>query len=424
MIAAVGQLATQAAQEIIKRIFKGPASGISGRDITIVRQVIIGGTGDVRIGSRGATVRNNEEMMRQVAQRCIELLAALDGVEITLTVAPDGTRMLSVRRASSSVREDALLRALGQASRTLEPRPAAVVPITAPVAASSLARGHLELFVLATGSRLRHRWYWPEPNWSAWHDMSLPAGSATAIAAGSMGENHQEVAVAVGDTVHHRWWKRQESDWSDWHAMPSLDEPVADLAFSSAGVGHLELYAATRSGALHHRWYWKGWSDWHAMPLPGGEPVTGIAAGSYADGHQELFAIVGGEIQHRWYWADTNWSPWHQQAPVGIRATDIAVSSLKEGHIEVFALNDGGRIRHRWYWSHRGWSGWQDFSCPIGSRLTAIAAASNGPRHQEIYGLTESGKVANTWGHLHDDGKPDRDSWSGWAEWHYTHRVG
>ena len=54
MIAAVGQLATQAAQEIIKRIFKGPASGISGRDITIVRQVIIGGTGDVRIGSRGA----------------------------------------------------------------------------------------------------------------------------------------------------------------------------------------------------------------------------------------------------------------------------------------------------------------------------------------------------------------------------------
>ena len=71
--------------------------------------------------------------------------------------------------------------------------------------------------------------------------------------------------------------------------------------------------------------------------------MTGIAASSYADGHQELFAIVGGEIRHRWYWADTNWSPWHQQAPVGTRATDIAVSSLREGHIEVFALNDDGR---------------------------------------------------------------------------------
>ncbi len=121
--------------------------------------------------------------------------------------------------------------------------------------------GPCEAWTACVPCRLRHRWYWPEPNWSAWHDMSLPPGSATAIAAGSMGENHQEVAVAVGDTVHHRWWKRQESDWSDWHAMP----------------------------------------------LPGSEPVTGIAAGSYADGHQELFAIVGGEIRHRWYWADTNW---------------------------------------------------------------------------------------------------------------------
>jgi hypothetical protein len=144
MIAAVGQLATQAAQEIIKRIFKGPDSGISGRGITIVRQAVIGGTGDVRIGPRGTAVGDSEEMMRLVAQRCIELLAALDGVEITLAAAPDGTRTLSVRRTSGSVREEALLRALGQAGGTPEPRHA-VVPITAPVAASSLARGHLEL---------------------------------------------------------------------------------------------------------------------------------------------------------------------------------------------------------------------------------------------------------------------------------------
>jgi hypothetical protein len=431
MIAAVGQLATQAAQEIIKRIFKGPDSGISGRDITIVRQVIIGGTGEVRIGRPSAVVNDNEEMMRLVAQRCIELLAALDGVEITLAVAPDGTRTLSVRRTSGSVREDALLRALGQAGGAPGPRHF-VVPVTAPVAASSLARGHLELFVLTSGSRLRHRWYWPEPNWSAWHDMSLPAESATAIAAGSKGEHHQEVAVAIGRTVHHRWWTGKEhssSDWgwSSWHAMPSLPTPVTDLAFSSNIADAMEIYALDEQGCIWHRWWWRdgGWSNgWTSMGTPGNRPVTAIAAGSYTDYHQELFAIVDGEIWHRRWWRNDGWSGWQQQAPVGMRAIDMAVSTLNEGHIEVFALDDGGRIRHRWYWAGRGWSDWEDFSRPQGSRLTAITAASNGPRHQEIYGLKESGKVANTWNHLHNDGKPDWDSWSEWAKWHYTHRVG
>jgi hypothetical protein len=94
MMSAVGQLATQAAQEIIKRIFKGPDSGISGRDITVVRQVVIGGTGGVSISPGGATVSDSDEMMRLVTQRCIELLAGLDGVEIALAIAPDGTQTL------------------------------------------------------------------------------------------------------------------------------------------------------------------------------------------------------------------------------------------------------------------------------------------------------------------------------------------
>jgi hypothetical protein len=161
MIAAVGQLATQAAQEIIKRIFKGPDSGISGSDITIVRQVIIGGTGGVSIRPRGAAVSDSDETMRLVAQRCIELLAELDGVEIALAVAPDGTRTLSVRRASGNVREEELLRALGRAGGAAGPRHA--IP---PIAASSLTDGHMEVFVLASDRRLRHRWYWPDPNWS------------------------------------------------------------------------------------------------------------------------------------------------------------------------------------------------------------------------------------------------------------------
>jgi hypothetical protein len=209
MIAAVGQLATQAAQEIIKRIFKGPDSGISGSDITIVRQVIIGGTGGVSIRPRGATVSDSDETMRLVAQRCIELLAELDGVEIALAVAPDGTRTLSVRRASGNVREEELLRALGHAGGTAGPRHA--IP---PIAASSLTDGHMEVFALASDRRLRHRWYWPDPNWSDWHDMPMPSGWVTAMAVGSKNDYHQEIAVAVGGTVHHRWWTGWDEGWS------------------------------------------------------------------------------------------------------------------------------------------------------------------------------------------------------------------
>lgn len=432
MIAAVGQLAIQAAQEIIKRISKGPGSAVSGRDITIVRQFIIGGTSVVGIDPAKAAASASDEMMGLVAQRCVELLAALDGIEITLAIAPDGTRTLSVRRASGGVREEALLRALDQTGGAQEPPHAVLPPVTTPIAASSLARGHLELFVLAAGSRLRHRWYWPEPNWSGWHDMSLPAGSATAIGAGSMGEHHQEIAVAVGGTVHHRWWTGREHDssdwgWSGWYAMPGLGIPVTDLAFSSSIAGALEIYALDERGRIWHRWWQRdpGWSDgWTSMGTPDARPVTAIAAGSHSDYHQELFAVVDGEIWHRWWWLNDGWSDWHRQAPVGLRATDIAASSLKKGHIEIHAIDGDGRIRHRWYWTDCGWSGWADLPRPEGSRLTAIAAASNGPRHQEIYGLKASGKVAHTWNHLDDDGKPDWESRSEWAEWHYTHRVG
>lgn len=292
-------------------------------------------------------------------------------------------------------------------------------PVTAPIAAGSLAQGHMEVLVLPNGRELRHRWYWPDPNWSEWQDMPLPAGRATAIAVGSKDEYATEIAVAVGDTVHHRWWAGKW--WSDWHEMPALGSPVADLAFSSNIADTLEIYALDERGRIRHRWWWRdaGWSDWHPMDTPGGRPATAVAAGSYADYHQELFTVVDGEIWHRWWWRNDGWSDWHQQAPVGMRAADIAVSSMKKGHLEVFAIDEGGRIRHRWYWAGHGWSEWQDFPLPDGSRVTAIAATSGSTRHQEIFGLKASGKVVHAWNWLNDDGKPDWESWSHWSEWHF-----
>lgn len=407
-----GQLAILAAKEITKRLFKAPGSTISQSEIaTVVRQTVIGGDGYVITAPAGSAAADSDEMLL-VMRHCTELLARADGLEVTFTVAPDRSRSVSVRRTNADVREKVVIRALDEAGGGL---------VTAPIAASSLARGHLELFVLPAGMTLRHRWFWPDPNWSEWGDMDLPVGRATAIAAGSKDEYAQEVAVAVGDVVYNRWWTGEDWGWSHWDVMPRLGTPVIDLAFSSNIADALEIYALDAEGRIRHRWWRRdrGWSrDWTPMDTPHGRRVTAIAAGSYADYHQELFAIVDGEIWHRWWWRNDGWSSWRQQAAVGRYAAGIAVSTLKEGHIEVFALSHAGQLRHRWYWAGHGWSGWQDFPVPGGSRLIAITAASNSPRHQEIFGLKSSGEIVHTWNWLHDDGKPDWDSWSEWSTWH------
>ena len=305
------------------------------------------------------------------------------------------------------------------------PDEGAARPISGPIAASSLSEDHIEVFVLATGRKLRHRWYWPDPGWSDWHDLPLPDGRATAVAAGSKGINHQEIAVAAGDTVHHRWWTGQGDGWSEWSAMPQLGNPVTDLAFSSNIADALEIYALDERGGIHHRW-WRdpGWSEgWHRMDTPGGRPVTSIAAGSYADYHQELFAVADGEVWHRWWWRDDGWSDWYQQAPAGMHVTDVAVSSMKNQHLEVFAIDDRGRLRHRWYWAGPGWSDWEDLPQPDGSRLTAITVASHSERRQQIFGLKDSGKVvrASTW--LHDDHGPGWEARPEWSAWHFMRKL-
>jgi hypothetical protein len=419
-----GQVASWAAKEIAKRLFKSPDSEISGNEIaTVVRHTIIGSGNTVSIAPGKTLSGDNSGTILLIVQQCMELLARLDGIEVTLTAAPGEGIAISVRRASRGLPEATVLRGLEEADDGPHSQ-----PVTVPIAASSLAPGHMEVFAIVGGSRLRHRWYWSDPKWSGWHDMRLPAGRVTAIAAGSKDRYHQELAVAVGDAVHHCWYAGKDDGWSGWHAMPPLVSPVIDLAFSSNIADALEIYALDEKGRIWHRWWWRdsGWSGgWTSMGTPGGRRVTAIAAGSYADYHQELFAIVDGEIYHRWWWRNDGWSSWHQQERVGMRAHDIAVSSLKQGHFEIFALDeDGGRLRHRWYWVGQGWSRWEDLPMPNGTPLKAIAATSGSLRHQEIFGLKGSGKVVHAWDWLSDDGKPDWESWSQWSKWHSMPPLG
>jgi hypothetical protein len=416
MVTTIGQLASTAAKEIAKRLFSSPQAGLSGNEIATVVRQNIGKVGTVVIAPGKTARSDSDETVLLVVERCLELLARADGIEVTITMTAGGLSV-AARRANSSIAEKTVLDDLGDAGDSRS-----ALPVTVPVAASSLADGHMEVFAIAGDGRLWHRWYRPNPKWSAWTDMRLPAGRVTAIAAGSKDRFHEELAVAVGKVVHHRWYTGKDDGWSSWHPMPALGSPVVDLAFSSNIADTLEIYALDDRGRIWHRWWWRdsGWSEgWTSMGTPGGRPVTAIAAGSYADYHQELFAVVDGEIHHRWWWRNDGWSSWHHQASASMHTADIAVSSLKKDHLEVFALAERGtQLRHRWYWAGHGWSAWEDFPVPDGTPLTAVAANSGSERHQEIFGLKGSGKVVHAWNWLRNDGKADWESWSEWSNWH------
>lgn len=305
------------------------------------------------------------------------------------------------------------------------------------VACSSLVPGHWEVYVHGLDGALRHRWWWPEPGWSKWHDMTaLPHGKFTCLAAGSHHDRHQELVAGASDgSVFHRWnWLADDdvpahecrSEWSEWFEMPAVPGPVRSIACSSLGTGHLEVFVICGDGTIRHRWWWDeaGWSDWEDIPAPPRGQATTIAAGSHHARHQEL--VVGcddGSVHHRWNWlADdeatparqrrSEWSFWHPMPSVPGPVVSAACSSMTTGHLEVFVLCGDDVIRRRWWWDAPGWSDWVPSRPLPQGRPVAIAAGSHDPGHHELIGVSANDAVLNRWFLQHAGGGQERTDWA------------
>jgi hypothetical protein len=112
MIVTAGQLVIEAGRAILKRIFDGSEPSISEAEIiNVVRQNVVGKATTV-IVEPGKTSPVDTEMIMLVTYRCMDMLSHISDLEITYSIAADGTRSINVRRTSDTP-VDELIRLVG-----------------------------------------------------------------------------------------------------------------------------------------------------------------------------------------------------------------------------------------------------------------------------------------------------------------------
>jgi hypothetical protein len=101
-----GQLAAQAVREILKRILNGPDPSISEAEIVnVVRQNVIGKATTI-IVEPGKMSPVDKDMVMLITQRCIDMLNHISDLEVTYSMATDGTRSIAVRRTGNASIEE------------------------------------------------------------------------------------------------------------------------------------------------------------------------------------------------------------------------------------------------------------------------------------------------------------------------------
>jgi translation initiation factor RLI1 len=108
-----GQLAIQAGREILRKIFSGPDPSISEAEIVnVVRQNVIGKATTVIVESGKVSPVDND-MIMLIAHRSIEMLSHIGDLEVTYSMATDGTRSITTRRTANTP-IDELIKAVGE----------------------------------------------------------------------------------------------------------------------------------------------------------------------------------------------------------------------------------------------------------------------------------------------------------------------
>jgi hypothetical protein len=120
--------------------------------------------------------------------------------------------------------------------------------ITAPLACTSLGRGHFEIFLQNGSAALQHR-TWNEAGWERRPAIGLPEGQVTAIAAGAYRRGVRGlIAVADGIPYLKEWWQDRGAwlSWADW--LPLRDGPLAPAFIVDAAIASMRAGTSRTGG--------------------------------------------------------------------------------------------------------------------------------------------------------------------------------
>jgi hypothetical protein len=119
----VGLLVMSTLKEVLKRIFRSPEPTISETEIaSVVRQYVIGNATTVITASTSPA--DEKDTVVQITHRCLDLLSHMDDLEVTFSIAADGSRSVTIRKATNIATDDLILNAEDTYNRLNQPVPA------------------------------------------------------------------------------------------------------------------------------------------------------------------------------------------------------------------------------------------------------------------------------------------------------------
>ena len=120
----VGQLVMSTLKEVLKRIFGRPEPTISETEIaSVVRQYVIGNAATTIITASRSPADERDTVV-QITHRCLDLLSHMDDLEVTFSIAADGSRSVTIRKTTNIATDDLILNAEDTYNRLNQPVPA------------------------------------------------------------------------------------------------------------------------------------------------------------------------------------------------------------------------------------------------------------------------------------------------------------
>jgi len=255
--------------------------------------------------------------------------------------------------------------------------------------------GRLEVFAVAQGGAMMHKWQ-TSPGRGTWSDWASLGGS---LKLGSGAARNADGRLEVfgvwidGDFVH-AWQLTPGGTWTSWFAINSgVTNGVGAVLLPKSG--HLEVLMNV-GGDLYGMEQtqpsgggWNGQLSWAGTIEGGAGPTVNL------DGRKEMFAI-GSDNQMVHLWETSPGGAVHDWTSLGgsFLAGSGAVMNA-DGRLEVFGIGIDKTMLHAGQTTAGGaWSAWSSLG---GAFSAGVGVAANADGRLEVFGIGTDKTMLHAW---------------------------